>query len=201
MDLQAVKANLEAKGYRVSCFDSAKAAAAYLNGQIDGVTVGFGGSVTVQELGLYEMLGEHNTVVWHWRVPEGRTADELRREAASAEVYVSSVNGLAETGEIVNIDGSGNRVASTIYGHKKVWFIVGENKLAPDLEGALHRARNVAAPKNAQRLGVKTPCAERGDKCYDCHSPARICRALSVLWEAPRGSEYEVVLIGEDLGY
>ena len=201
MDLQAVKANLEAKGYRVSCFDSAKAAAAYLNGQIDGVTVGFGGSVTIQELGLCEMLGEHNTVVWHWRVPEGRTADELRREAASAEVYISSVNGLAETGEIVNIDGSGNRVASTIFGHKKVFFVVGKNKLAPDLEGALHRARNIAAPRNAQRLGVKTPCAEKGDKCYDCHSPARICRALSVFWTCPTGSEYEVVLIGEDLGY
>ena len=201
MDLQAVKTNLEAKGYRVSCFDSAKAAAAYLNGQIDGVTVGFGGSVTVQELGLYEMLGEHNTVIWHWRVPEGRTADELRREAASAEVYISSVNGLAETGEIVNIDGSGNRVASTIYGHKKVCFVVGKNKLAPDLEGALHRARNIAAPRNAQRLGVKTPCAEKGDKCYDCHSPARICRALSEFWTCPTGSEYEVVLIGEDLGY
>ena len=201
MDLQTVKTNLEARGYRVSCFDTAAAAALYLNGQIDRKTVGIGGSLTVQEMGLYESLREHNTVYWHWRVAEGQTPDELRTATAGAEEYISSVNGLAGTGEIVNIDGSGNRVAATIYGHKKVWFIVGENKLAPDLEGAIARARNVAAPKNAQRLSVKTPCAERGDKCYDCKSPARICRALSVLWEAPRGSEYEVILIADALGY
>ena len=163
--------------------------------------MGFGGSVTLQEMGLYDSLGEHNTVLWHWRVPEGKAPDELRREAAAAEVYLSSVNGLAETGEIVNIDGSGNRVASTIYGHRRVYLVAGVNKLASDLAGAVDRARNIAAPKNAQRLGVKTPCAAKGDKCYDCQSPGRICRAMSVFWAAPSGSEYEVVLIGEPLGY
>ena len=201
MDLQKAKASLEAKGYRVSCFGTAAEAAAYLNREIDAVSVGFGGSVTVQEMGLYDSLGAHNTVLWHWRVPEGKTPDELRREAAAAEVYISSVNGLAETGEIVNIDGSGNRVASTIYGHKRVYLVAGVNKLAPDMDGALYRARNVAAPKNAQRLGIKTPCAEKGDRCYDCKSPARICRALSVFWTCPGGSACEVILIGEPLGY
>ena len=188
MDLQTVKKNLEAKGYRVSCFESSRAAAAYLNGRIDGVSVGFGGSMTVQEMGLYDMLAAHNEVFWHW-------------EAAVSDVYISSVNGLAETGEIVNIDGSGNRVASTIYGHKTVYFVVGRNKLAPDADAAMDRARNVAAPKNARRLGLKTPCAEKGDRCYDCKSPARICRAASVFWTRPGGSDYEVVLIDEDLGY
>ena len=201
MDLQTVKKNLEAKGYRVSCFESASAAAVYLNGQIDGVSVGFGGSMTVQEMGLYDMLSDHNEVFWHWRVPEGKTPDELRADASRADVYISSVNGLAETGEIVNIDGSGNRVASTIYGHKTVYFVVGRNKLAPDEASAMERARNIAAPKNALRLGLKTPCAEKGDRCYDCKSPARICRAASVFWTRPGGSDYEVVLIDEDLGY
>ena len=201
MDLQTVKANLEERGYRVSCFDDADAAAAYINAQIDGKTVGIGGSLTVEELGLYDSLGAHNTVYWHWRCPAGSTPDELRAAAAGAEQYIASVNGLAATGEIVNIDGSGNRVAATIYGHKKVWFIVGENKLAPDLAGAIDRARNIAAPRNAHRLGVMTPCAAHGDKCCDCKSPARICRALSVFWEAPFGSEYEVVLIAKPLGY
>ncbi len=201
MDLQTVRTNLENKGYRVSCFSDAAAAAVYLNAQIDGKTVGIGGSMTAEEMGLYDSLREHNTVYWHWRAGEGQTPDELRAAAVGAEEYISSVNGLAGTGEIVNIDGSGNRVASTIYGHKKVWLLVGKNKLAPDLEGAIDRARNIAAPKNARRLGLQTPCAEKGDKCYDCKSPARICRALSVFWTSPRGSEYEVVLIGEDLGY
>jgi len=79
--------------------------------------------------------------------------------------------------------------------------VAGLNKVAPDLQAAIDRARNVAAPPNAKRLGKKTPCAVRADKCYDCQSPDRICRALSVLWEKPAGSEYEIVLIGEALGY
>ena len=116
-------------------------------------------------------------------------------------MYITSVNGMAETGELINIDGNGNRVASSLYGHKKVWFIVGRNKLAPTYEEALWRARNIAAPKNAQRLGWKTPCAVHGDRCYDCKSPDRLCRCLTVLWGAVDNMEMEVVLIDQDLGY
>ena len=119
----------------------------------------------------------------------------------TADMYITSVNGMAETGELINIDGNGNRVASSLYGHKKVWFIVGRNKLAPTYEEALWRARNIAAPKNAQRLGRKTPCAVHGDRCYDCKSPERICRGMVVLWEAVANMEMEVVLIDQDLGY
>jgi len=111
------------------------------------------------------------------------------------------VNGIAETGEIVNIDNTGNRVAATLYGHKKVYLVAGLNKVAPDLSGAIDRARNIAAPPNAKRLGKKTPCAVKGDRCYDCKSPERICRTLNVLWERPTGSVYEVILINENLGY
>lgn len=201
MDFETVRGNLTALGYKVSVFPTAAEAAAYLNEQIDGQTVGVGGSMTVQEMGLYDSLAAHNTVFWHWRVPEGQNQNDVRVRAQSADVYISSVNGLADTGEIVNIDGAGNRVSSTIFGHKKVYLLVGENKLAPDFDGALWRARNVAAPRNAFRLKTKTPCAEKGDRCYDCKSPGRICRALSVFWAAPSGSAYEVVLIGEPLGY
>ena len=124
------------------------------------------------------------------------------QEAAAAPIYLTSVNGLAETGELINIDGTGNRVASTIFGHEEVYFLIGRNKLAPDYDAALWRARNIASPKNAHRLGCKTPCAVKGDKCYDCSSPERICRALAVLWEKPKGiGRAEVVLIDEDLGY
>ena len=121
-------------------------------------------------------------------------------KAAEADVYLTSANGLAETGEILNIDGAGNRVASTLYGHKKVYFVIGANKLAPTRDEALWRARNIAAPRNAQRLGKKTPCAVKGDKCYDCKSPDRICRGLVELWGPMMGMETEVILIGEDLG-
>lgn len=194
-DFSKVKASLEERGFAVSCFATAEEAMDYLDGKLDGKTIGIGGSMTIRDMGLDQRLEKHNQVIWHWK-------DGSLQDAARAEVYLASVNGLAETGEIINIDGAGNRVASTIFGHEEVYFIVGRNKLAPDYDGALWRARNIASPKNAQRLGKKTPCAAKGDKCYDCKSPDRICRALTVLWEAPTGiGRSEVVLIAQELGY
>ena len=198
-DFSRVKQNLEARGFRVSVFATAAEAADYLDSAIDNTSVGFGGSVTLEQMGLYERLERHDRVNWHWR-PTVDGAD-ARQAAMTAEHYITSVNGLAETGELINIDGTGNRVASTLYGHKKVWFVVGRNKLAPTYEEALWRARNIAAPKNAQRLKRKTPCAVKADHCYDCKSPERICRGLVVLWEAIGSKEMEVVLVDEALGY
>ena len=146
-------------------------------------------------MGLAERLGTHNRILSHWT---GGTQEE----AAGAQVYLSSVNGAAETGELINIDGTGNRVASTLYGHEEVYFVVGINKIAPDYDAALWRARNIAAPKNAQRLHRETPCAVKGDKCYNCRSPQRICRALTVHWCKPGSIQRaEVVIVGEELGY
>lgn len=187
--------SLEDRGFTVRTFPTAQEAADYLDGQIDGTSVAFGGSVTLQEMGLYAKLSTHNQVIWHW---EGGSA----QEAMSTQVYISSVNGLAETGEIINIDGTGNRVASTLFGHQRVYLVVGRNKIAPDYDAALWRARNIAAPKNAHRLGFKTPCAVKGDRCYDCKSPERICQALTVLWGKPMKLEaMEVLLVDQELGY
>lgn len=201
MDLSKVKENLQRRGYEVSCFETARDAAAYLDTAIDRKSVGFGGSVTLEQLGLYDLLARHNLTYFHWRLEEGESADEMRKKAQDAQIYLSSVNGLAETGEIINIDGTCNRVSSIVYGHEKVYLIVGVNKIAPDYDQALARARNIAAPKNAQRLNRKTPCAVHGDRCYDCSSPDRICRSLSVLWGKPFGMEMEIVLVNEELGY
>ena len=201
MDFSKVKEALEARGFSVSVCPTKEAASAYLNEKIDGTSVGFGGSVTLDEMGLYDSLSRHNTAHNHWRVPEGQTPDAVRAAAMNTEVYVTSANGLAETGELLNIDGSGNRVASTLFGHKKVYFVIGRNKLAPDYDKALWRARNIAGPKNAQRLGRKTPCAVNGDRCYDCGSPERICGALVVLWRPMTGCEMEIVLVDAELGY
>ena len=197
-NFDAVKRNLENRGFAVRAFKTGAEAAAYLDGVIDGRTVGFGGSLTLEQLGLYDALGRHNTVVWHWK----QEAGPARREAMQTDIYLTSANGLAETGEILNIDGIGNRVAATLFGHEKVYFVIGRNKVAPTYEEALWRARNIASPKNAQRLGRKTPCAVKGDRCYDCQSPERICRALVTLWQKPTGVEKaEVVLVEEELGY
>ena len=201
MDFSTLSENLQAHGFAVSCFESKTDAAAYLNDAIDGKSVGFGGSITLEELGLYESLSTHNTCFWHWRMPTDKSVREMRDAGNAAAVYLSSVNGLAESGEIINIDGTCNRVAATMYGHEKVYLVVGKNKIAKTYDEALWRARNVAAPKNAQRLGVKTPCAIKGDRCYDCKSEARICRALTVFWEKPFGLDVELILINENLGY
>jgi len=194
-DIPRFRANLEQNGFETAYFETAREAADYLDGKLNGRTVGIGGSVTVQELGLYPRLSAHNTVHWHW---EGGS----REEAAAAQVYISSVNGAAETGELINIDGSGNRAASTLYGHEELYLVMGVNKLAVDYDAALWRARNIAAPMNARRLGKKTPCAAKGDRCYDCSSPDRICRGLVVLWQRPLAiPRAEVVIVNQSLGY
>ena len=198
-DYEKLTKALEEHGFTVSRFATAQEASIYINQKLDKTTVGIGGSMTVREMGLYDLIASHNEVFWHWT--EGAPAD-TQEKAARSGVYITSVNGLAETGEIINIDGGGNRVGSTLYGHQRVIFVVGRNKIAPDFDSALRRARNIAGPKNAQRLGRKTPCALRGDKCYDCKSPERICGACVTLWRKPKSIPYaEVVLIDEDLGY
>ena len=194
-EMQLLQQNLEERGYRTAHFATAAQAADYLDREIDGTSVAFGGSVTVQEMGLYDRLGSHNKVFWHW-------AGDTREQARQARVFITSLNAVAQSGELINIDGTGNRVSESLYGHERVYFVVGANKVAADFDQALWRARNVAAPKNAQRLGLKTPCAARGDKCYNCKSPDRICQALVVLWGRPNnGARYEVVLVDQTLGY
>lgn len=200
MEIKILLKNLEERGYRARYFPTAAEAADCLAAEIRGETVGIGGSLTVREMGLAPRLAAHNEVVWHWDRPEGASPDALLAAAARATVYLSSVNAIAKTGELVNIDGTGNRVSATLFGPRRVYFIVGINKIAEDEAAAIARARNVASPKNAARLGRATPCASLGH-CVDCRSPERICRALVVLWAAPRGAEYEVVVVGEELGY
>jgi len=201
MEFTKLKNSLECLGYTVSEFNDAKEATKYLANQLRGRTIGIGGSVTVEEMKLYDALVSHNDVYWHMRLPENMSAMEARKKANLSDLYISSVNGIAETGEIINIDNTGNRVSAISFGHDKVYFIIGENKIASSYEKALDRARNIAARLNVKRIGVKTPCAIKGDKCYNCKSPQRICRNFSVLWEKPTGSEYEVILIHEKLGY
>ena len=201
IDFTDLKNNLENKGYLVSVFETKEKAAEYLNFQIDDQVVGFGGSVTLHELELFQKLSIHNTVYWHDKKPENMSVAETRLAAAQAEIYISSVNGISEQGEIVNIDNTGNRVAALSYGPSKVYLVLGENKVTKDYDSALSRARNIAAPLNAKRLNRNTPCAINADRCYDCKSEERICRNLSVLWTKPTGIEYEIILIHENLGY
>lgn len=199
MDLTRLQKNLEALGYTYRYFPTAQGAVGYLTARLAGKTIGIGGSVSIDSLGLYEKLSEQNTVHWHWKTP----GPETLAQAAQAQVYLTSVNAIAETGELINIDGTGNRISAALGAHELVCYLVGINKVAEDFDKALWRARNVAAPLNARRLQRKTPCALKEElKCYNCKSPDRICNGLSVLWRPMGGvQETQVILVGEELGY
>jgi len=197
MNQDLLKKNFEKHGFTTAFFPTSAEAVAYLTGQIQGRTIGFGGSITVREMGLFDALAQNNVCVWHHRV----AGEETRKLASFTRIYISSANAVSETGEIVNIDGTGNRLAMSLYGPEKVYFVVGRNKVTPDLDTALYRARNVASPKNAQRFHLSTPCAIKGDRCYDCDSPERICRATLILDRAPNRTPSEIIFIDEDLGY
>ena len=201
MNLAKTVQSLKNNGYKVSVFPTLKEADRYLNEQIDHTTVGIGGSMTIEALGSFKTLSTHNQVYWHWYPEDGVTPDETRKKAMSAAIYLSSVNALSEDGEMVNIDGAGNRLASTLYGHEKVYLIAGANKICENLHKAIERAQNVAAPLNARRLHCKTPCAVEDGHCYDCRSEERICSAMVIHYRKMTSSDMEVILVEESAGY
>jgi len=198
MDTAKIIENFKKHGFAAQYFATAAEAADYLCSRIQNTTVGIGGSMTVKQMNLADRLAPNNQVFWHWLKP----GPETLAAAATTAVYITSANGVAATGELVNIDGHCNRIASTLYGHDTVYFICGINKVAPDLEAAIHRARNIAAPLNARRLERKTPCAHGDLMCHDCSSADRICKGLAIHLKKTDGArQMELLLIGEALGY
>lgn len=196
--LEKTGKNLEGRGFRVHRFASCAEAADYLVQTLHETSIGIGGSVTIDTLGVYDRLCGSNEVFWHWK----NHAPETRERAGKAETYLCSANGVSENGEIVNIDGFGNRVAGTIYGPERVFLVVGRNKIAPDLTGAIDRARNIAAPLNARRLNRHTPCAVGEPRCHDCRSPEKVCGVMTVFFMPPTSiKEFHVILVDETLGY
>lgn len=199
MNAEHLERNLKARGIGFFHAATREEAKQHLLEAVQNTTVGIGGSKTVDTLGLYDALCENNEVHWHWK--DG-ALPEVYSAAANAEVYLASANGLAETGEIVNIDGKGNRVASIAYAvGKRIFLLVGRNKVCPDLTAAIERARTVAAPINLQRFPGKRPCMGT-EQCMDCRSPDRGCCTMSIMMYKPMGCKsVEVILIDEDLGY
>ncbi|MGM9547831.1 MAG: lactate utilization protein [Oscillospiraceae bacterium] len=197
-DLEKTRKNLENRGFRAHVFATGAEAADYLAQTLHNTCIGIGGSVTIDEIGVYDRLSADNDVIWRWKKP----TPDSRERGAAAETFLCSANGVSETGEIVNIDGYGNRVAPTSYGPQRVFLVVGKNKIAPDLNGAIDRARNIAAPLNARRLNRHTPCAVGEPRCHDCRSPEKICGVMTVFFMPPTSiKEFHVLLVNEDLGY
>ncbi len=167
----------------------------------DGSSVTWGGTMTVRDLGIPDYLRSRGTLEVLDRdlaeTPEEKQAMYLR--AFTTDVYLTSANSISEDGVIVNIDGNGNRVAAINWGPKKVIFVIGLNKVAQNVEAALARARSTAAPTNAARFDIQTPCQADG-VCHNCNSPQSICNYIHFLRNSPKG-RHVVVLVGEELGY
>ena len=198
MDLEKTKASLEKRGFTVQIFDTCEQAADYLDENIKNTTVGTGGSMTLDALNILDRLEKTNTVYYRNRSKDPADA----RKAMFAPVYITSANAVSENGEIVNIDGAGNRVAAASYDKERLYYVVGINKIVPTLEDAMVRARTIAAPLNAERLHRDTPCAGKPGKCYDCASPERLCRNISItLGKMLSIAAAEVIIIKQNLGY
>jgi hypothetical protein len=167
----------------------------------DGATVGVGGSVTLTEIGFFDEAAAHPVKLLNPSpLPSIDDFLRMRREMFLADVYVCSSNAVTEDGKLYNIDGTGNRVGSMNFGPKKVILVCGINKIVKDLDEAASRVQNRAAPMNARRLALKTPCAETG-VCADCASPQRICNAYVVTAKKPIWTDVTVLLVGEPLGF
>ena len=164
----------------------------------EGSSVTMGGAMSAHEIGLVDALknGNYNFI--------DRDAVEDKRAAMlaayDADVFLSSVNAMTEDGVLINIDGNANRVSAIAQGPKKVVFIVGMNKVCNDVDGAMKRARNVAAPINAQRFGLNTPCSKTG-ACMDCKSPDTICCQFLITRFSKHAGRIHVILVNDSLGF
>lgn len=196
---------LKKKQYEPYFFETAAEASDFIQNQIQPEeTVGIGGSVTLREgLGIVEALRSKGiTVHDHWDAMGDRARVlEIKRMHRGVDVFLAGMNAISSDGIMVNLDGGGNRVASTCSGPKRVFVVAGANKVVDSLDSAIQRTQQHAAVLNAIRLDKKTPCTETG-KCNDCSSPQRICAALLILYKRPTDiDQFNVVLVNEEMGY
>ncbi len=161
-------------------------------------SVTMGGATSAYEIGLVEAVknGDYDFIDRD-AIPDKRAA---MLAAYDADVFLSSVNAMTDDGILVNIDGNANRVSAIAQGPKKVLFIVGMNKICPDLDSAMKRARNVAAPINAARFGLSTPCSKTG-KCFDCKSPDTICCQFLITRFSRHKDRIHIILVNDNLGF
>lgn len=165
-------------------------------------TFGFGGSNTTRALGVKEQLEAMGKAVYdHWQKGLSKEEDlTIRLHQVRSDCFLCSANAISATGEIVNVDGIGNRTNGMTFGPAKVVIAAGMNKVTADVESALRRVREIAAPMRAKSLGMQTPCVETG-LCTDCNAPERICRITTILHRKPILTDVSVVLINQALGF
>jgi hypothetical protein len=167
-----------------------------------GSSVGIGGSRTMVEIGLLDALRSGNYALIDQYDPKLTKEDSFRarRDGLVADYFVAGTNAVTEDGKLVNVDGLGNRVAAFAFGPRRVIIVVGRNKIVRDVDAALDRISNLAAPMNARRFGAATPCATTG-RCSDCSSPERICNLTLVMSKQRIPERVTVILINQELGF
>lgn len=200
---KAVK-SLDRNGFTaVYCEGAAQARDYILREAQEAASVGFGGSRTVVDIEVQEVLRkEGKEILDHGKpgLPRDEKAAIMRRQL-TCDLFLTSTNALTLEGHLVNIDGNGNRTAAMSFGPKKVIVVAGRNKLVDgDDQDAIRRIKAWASPSNAKRLGCATPCAETGF-CSDCGSPARICRITTILTRKPSFTDLRVLVVNEDMGF
>jgi hypothetical protein len=165
-------------------------------------TFGFGGSNTLDQLGIKNILKEMGKALYDHNQDDlpMETRLEYRKKQGSCDCFMASANALSLTGEIVNIDGVGNRINAMTFGPTKVIIVAGVNKIAPDVESAIRRIKEIAAPMRAKSLNADTPCALTG-RCTDCNSPMRICSVTSIIHRKPILTDISVIVVNESLGF
>ncbi len=168
----------------------------------EGSVVGWGGALSAQQIGLMDAVNAGPyTAIDRDKLSTREEKEAAARQCLSADVFLTGANGLSLDGQMVNIDGTGNRVAATIFGPETVLVIAGMNKVADTLEGAITRARTVASPMNCQRFaGKSTPCAATGS-CGDCKSEDCICNQIVITRHCRPAGRIKFILVGEDLGF
>lgn len=166
-----------------------------------GSSITWGGSMSIRDIGIPAALADAGKYEVYDRdkAPDRAAATEIYLKAFSCDYYLSSANAITEDGVIVNIDGTGNRVAAITFGPRNVIFIIGMNKLTQDTDSALARARSLAAPVNTARFDIQTPCKLDG-VCHNCLSDDCICNYIHFLRHSPKG-KHKVILVGESIGY
>ncbi len=193
--------NLEKRKIKAKYFETVEDAKKEILRELHDYTeIGIGGSKTVKDMGIHDDLkGAGKNIHWHW-LAKPEEQEETRRKALNSEVYLSGTNAITEDGELVNIDGIGNRVSGMYYGPKKAIVICGTNKICSDIISACDRIKTKACPPNAKRLGLKTPCAITG-VCNDCKSEDRMCNVTVIISHKPMLTDLSVYIIDEDLGF
>jgi L-lactate utilization protein LutB len=201
--LAEVKRALERNGITALVVESGAEARDKVLSMIEpGATIGLGGSRTVSEIGLLEALrsGEHNLIDQYAPGMSKDAVMEARKAGTHADCFIAGSNAVTDDGKIVNVDGLGNRLAGFCFGPDRVIIVVGRNKIVENVDAAIWRVRNIAAPMNARRFGASTPCAKTA-RCHDCDIPERICNLTLIIEKQRQPGRMTVILVNEELGF